>query len=88
MRRSVISACAVAIAVSWTSAGEVRAAQKDNFVKAIQASTELPEESLLDIGILILDPGLNEEDASRFENKGVFEDVRKSESQRLEMEGE
>ena len=53
---------------------------KDEFVQIIQASVELPEESYLDVGIEVLNPGLDGRDPSKQEEKGVFEDVRKSES--------
>jgi hypothetical protein len=50
------------------------------FVEAIQASTELPEESLLDVGIEILDPGFGDDSQADLESKGVFTDLRLSES--------
>ena len=44
--------------------------------KAIQATAELPEDTLLDVGIQILDPGLPADDESALEDKGVFAEIR------------
>ena len=43
------------------------AGAKDEFVQVIQASGEVPEESLLDLGIQILDPGLDPEKLAKLE---------------------
>ncbi len=49
-------------------------------VIAIQATGEMPEDALLDVGIQILDPGLPPGDSYTLEQDGVYEDIRKSES--------
>ncbi|MEM7355077.1 MAG: hypothetical protein AAF657_29985 [Acidobacteriota bacterium] len=48
--------------------------------EAIQATDEIPEDTLLDVGIRILDPGLPEGDGYSLEQNGYYEDVRKSEA--------
>ena len=48
--------------------------------QAIKAQGEIPEDSLLDVGIRIFDPGLPPGDSYTLEGNGVFEDIRKSES--------
>jgi hypothetical protein len=51
-------------------------------VQLVQARTDIAEESLLDVGIQVFDPGLpdgDDLDLDELEAKGVFADVRKSE---------
>ena len=48
--------------------------------EAIQATHEIPEDSLLDVGIQILNPGLPPGDSYALEETGIFEDIRNSES--------
>ncbi|HSF19112.1 MAG TPA: hypothetical protein VLK65_26535 [Vicinamibacteria bacterium] len=54
----------------------------DDPVQLTQANIEIPESRLLDVGIHVFDPGLPEDEYERYllEEKGVFEDVRKSEA--------
>jgi hypothetical protein len=63
---------------------EPRAALADDHdpVDVIQATEEIPDDHLLDVGIHIFDPGLPEDEYQRYllEEKGVYEDVRKSEA--------
>jgi len=49
-------------------------------VDAIQARGEITEDSLLDVGIQIFDPGMPAGDIYALEQSGYFADVRKSES--------
>ncbi len=49
-------------------------------VNLVQASVDIPEARLLDVGIEVFDPGLPELDEDSLEEKGVFADVRKSEA--------
>ncbi len=44
-----------------------------------QAQTEVPQSRLLDVGIVVLDPGLPPEGTSE-EEKGIFDEVRRSEA--------
>ncbi len=48
--------------------------------RAIQAQIEIPEDSLIDVGIQIFDPGMPKGDGYALEENGYFEDVRKSEA--------
>lgn len=50
------------------------------YVEAIQATTEIPEDLLLDVGIHFFDPGLPEGDPTASEDKGVYDDIRGSEA--------
>ena len=49
-------------------------------VEAIRAQSEIPEDSLLDVGIQIFDPGLPPGDSYTLEEEGIFEDIRRSEA--------
>ncbi len=57
-------------------------------VEAIQAGVEIPEERLLDVGILVFEPGLSEQDVETedLEAKGVFEGVRKAEARYIPIQ--
>jgi hypothetical protein len=59
----------------------------DEWVDAIQANQEIPESQLLDLGIRIFDTGIPDDEFERYmlEEKGVFEDVRKSEARYFPM---
>lgn len=50
---------------------------------AIQARGEIPEDSLLDVGVQIFDPGLPPGDDYALEADGIFRDIRKSEARYL-----
>lgn len=54
----------------------------DDPVELLQAQFEIPEESLLDVGIQLFDPGLPDDEYERYilEEKGVYADVRKAEA--------
>jgi hypothetical protein len=49
-------------------------------VEAVQAQTEVPDEQLLDVTIVVFDPGLAGRDELELNEKGIFPDVRKSEA--------
>ena len=57
-------------------------------VEAIFAETEMPEESLLDVGIQVFDPGIPEdvEKRNKMLEEGVFEDLRKSEARYIPIQ--
>jgi len=59
----------------------------DEPVEALQAVEEIPKERLLDVGIHVFDTGIpDDEDAKIFlEEKGVFEEIRKSEARWIPM---
>jgi hypothetical protein len=54
----------------------------DEPVEALQALQEVPENELLDVGIHVFDTGIPEDEYDRYllEEKGVFEEIRKSEA--------
>lgn len=56
---------------------------RDEPVELTQATREIPEETLLDIGIEVFDPGLPEGDEHAKEDEGVFPAVRRAESRWL-----
>jgi hypothetical protein len=69
----------ILLALSWAApawAGDKKP------VETIRAQSEVPEASLLDIGIQVFDPGLpeDEEELRELEDKGVFAEIRKSEA--------
>lgn len=53
-------------------------------VHAIQATTEIPAEQLLDVGISLLDPNIPEDEKIQ-EEQGIFPDVRRAESRYMPM---
>jgi hypothetical protein len=65
--------------VAW--APQAWAGKKDP-VELIQAQAEIPEESLIDVGIQLFNPGLPEDPLAvgELSEKGIFIDVRKSEA--------
>ena len=71
----------VLLALGFLTASPAQAGKKDP-VELIQTQSEIPEEELLDVGILVFDPGLPEDEEALFaiEDKGIFPDVRKSEA--------
>ena len=48
-------------------------------VQAIQATSEVPEERLLDVGIGVFDPGLSERDRERLVSQGLSPELRRAE---------
>jgi hypothetical protein len=57
-------------------------------VHAIQATAEIPESELLDVGIRVFDPGIPpevENDAELQQKKGIYPDVRKAEARYMAM---
>ena len=71
------TAAALMVSTSGCAASQARI---NDPVEAIQASTEIPEEQLLDIGVQIFDPGIDESQYATLAKKGIFPEVRKSES--------
>jgi hypothetical protein len=69
-------------ALAFLSVASAALALDDEPVEALQAVEEIPEERLLDVGIHVFDTGIpDDEDAKIFlEEKGVFEEIRKSEA--------
>jgi len=59
----------------------------DGPVELLQAQAEIPEASLLDVGIQIFDPGLPDDEYERYrlEEKGVYADVRKAEARYIPL---
>jgi len=63
------------------------AASQPVHVEAIQATQEIPEESLLDVAIEVFDPGVTEPGTVTAKAKeGVFPEVRKSEARYIPMQ--
>jgi hypothetical protein len=49
-------------------------------VELVEATSEIPHDQLLDVGIVILDPGLPEDDENALEEQAVFAEARRSEA--------
>lgn len=79
------SAALAAAALALVAAATPAAWAVDDYEEIIQAQNEVAEESLLDVGIMLFDTGLPEDEYELFEleEKGVFADVRKSEARYL-----
>ncbi len=56
-------------------------------VEAIQALEEVPQDWLLDVGVHVFDSGIPEDETMKlaFEEKGIFEEIRKSEARWIPM---
>ena len=70
----LLAATTFAIPAAWSG--------NDDAVALNQATAEVPEEELLDVGIQVFDPGLptDDEELYKLEQNGVFPDIRKSEA--------
>ena len=70
----LLAATTFAIPAAWSG--------NDDAVALNQATAEVPEEELLDVGIQVFDPGLptDDDELYKLEQSGVFPDVRKSEA--------
>ncbi len=75
-----------ALAVGLLGGAALAAPPPEAPVIAIQASGEMPEDALLDVGIQIFDPGLPPGDSYTLEEDGIYEDIRKSESRFIPVE--
>lgn len=80
-RRAAILRTAV-LCLATTIAIQATSSAGDEAVALQQATVEVPEDQLLDVGIQIFDPGLptDSEELYELEQNGVFPDVRKSEA--------
>ncbi len=81
----MILLCALAMG-PWLAATTAAAGAPATTVNAIQASGEMPEDALLDVGIQIFEPGLPPGDSYTLEEDGIYEDIRKSESRFIPVE--
>ena len=73
----------LSLVAAWTVcllAAGANAARATTPIEAQQATGEIPEDTLLDVGIQILDPGMPQGDGYTLEQNGYYEDIRKSES--------
>lgn len=75
-RRSVQTLVAAGLAVLTLGC----AAQPPPSTAVAQATREIPESELLDVGIRVFDPGLPQPDEHELEEQGIYPDVRKSEA--------
>lgn len=73
--------------LAFLSFASAALALDDEPVEALQALEEVPEDRLLDVGIHVFDTGIPDDaDAKTFlEEKGVFEEIRKSEARWIPM---
>lgn len=82
MMRSVGAAMGVALAVSLAGAG-ARASGEP----LTQATTTVPQHRLLDVGLHVLDPGIDEDrDTEALEKQGIFRYLRRSEARCMPFE--
>ncbi len=78
-----VTPLAVAVTLSAAVVLTAGAAMAQAPTKAIRAQREIPEDSLLDVGIQIFDPGLPPGDSYVLEEDLIFEDIRKSEARHI-----
>ncbi|HLE68552.1 MAG TPA: hypothetical protein VJH87_02625 [Vicinamibacteria bacterium] len=83
MVRVVVLSSALAV----LSVAPLAFALDDEPVEALQAIQEIPEDRLLDVGIHIFDAGIPDDEYKKLvlEEKGVFEEIRKSEARWIPM---
>jgi hypothetical protein len=81
--RRVAAPLAIAVFAIGLSACVVETRPVDR-VNAVQATTEIAQEQLLDVGVQLLDPNIPAEEKAQEEQK-IFPDVRKAESRYMPM---
>ena len=79
MRSRKLFALGFALICLFPAACTTQTVKKVNSVKVVQAELEVPEEALLDIGLVVFDPGIPENQEIR-EKNNVFPQVRKAEA--------
>ena len=74
-------------ALPFLSVAPLAFALDEEPVEALQALAEVPADRLLDVGVHVFDTGIPEDEYARFvlEEKGVFEEIRKSEARWIPM---
>ena len=80
MRIRHLSLVTVPVTVALVSGCAARQTRVTEPVEAIQAQAEVAEKDLLDVTIVVFDPGLAGMDELQLNEKGIFPDVRKSEA--------
>jgi len=82
VRIAVLSSALVVLSIA-----PLAFAVDDEPVEVLQALEEVPEDRLLDVGIHVFDTGVPEDEEAKFflEEKGVFEEIRKSEARWIPM---
>ena len=83
--RMLISGALLALALSGCVVSETRPQPK---VHPVQATAEIPDNELLDVGVRIFDPGIPpevENDAELQAKKGIYPDVRRAEARYMAM---
>ncbi len=78
----MVRAMVLSSALAGLSVAPLAFALDDEPVEALQATEEIPEDRLLDVGLHIFDAGIPDDESKKLllEEKGVFEEIRKSEA--------
>ena len=77
--RALLAACAVLLATVLLAGCVVNEQRPMPRIAAERATTEVPEDELLDVGVRLFDPNIPEDEAER-EKQRIFPEVRKAES--------
>jgi hypothetical protein len=77
--RALLAACAVLLATALLTGCVVNDQRPMPRIAAERATTEVPEDELLDVGVRLFDPNIPEDEAER-EKQRIFPEVRKAES--------
>ncbi len=82
--RALLAACAVLLATALLAGCVVNEQRPMPRIAAERATTEVPEDELLDVGVRLFDPNIPEDEAER-EKQRIFPEVRKAESRYIPM---
>ena len=89
MRLSRITSLGLLFAGLLAAAGCVKETRPLPVLQATQATTEIPSDQLLDVGVHILDPGIPpevEDDPALMDKTRIYPDIRRAEARYIAME--
>ena len=82
--RALLAACAALLATALLAGCVVNEQRPMPRIAAERATTEVPEDELLDVGVRLFDPNVPEDESER-EKQRIFPEVRKAESRYIPM---
>jgi hypothetical protein len=89
MRANGLTALGGVLAVALMAAGCVKETRPVPVMQATQATTEIPAEQLLDVGVHIFDPGIPpevEDDPELMDKRRIYPEIRRAEARYMAMQ--
>jgi hypothetical protein len=89
MRMNRLSAAFLVLAAALFAGGCVKETRPLPILQATQATTEIPAEQLLDVGVHIFDPGVPkevEEDPEQMDKQRIYPEIRQAEARYIAMQ--